>query len=85
MNGLIAAGSGLTEGLRPRADPTGVCLWTTDGFGNRRWPVEGGEMDLIAIYIFLWFGLFPKSFGRHLGIILAAARPTASTSQEQEP
>lgn len=42
-------------------------------------------MDVIAIYIFLWFGLFPKSFGRHLGIILAAARPTASTSQEQEP
>ena len=42
-------------------------------------------MDVIAIYIFLWFSLFPKSFGRHLGIILAATRPTASTSQEQEP
>ena len=66
-----------------------VALFAVNGLRraleNRRWPVEGGEMDLIAIYIFLWFGLFPKSFGRHLGIILAATRPTASTSQEQEP
>jgi hypothetical protein len=34
-------------------------------------------MELIAAYIFLWFGIFPKSFGKHLGVIAKAMREEA--------
>ncbi len=31
-------------------------------------------MDAIAIVMFIWFGMFPKSFGRHLAEIAEAMK-----------
>lgn len=31
-------------------------------------------MEIMAIYLALWFVCFPKSFGRHLGVVLRAMR-----------
>lgn len=34
-------------------------------------------MEVVIAYLFFWFAVFPKSFGRHLGVIARAMQEKA--------